>query len=151
MTLSLYILLTIFILTLVSIAAYRQHRRERSLSSGWQTVDLKALARLLDKDDDDFLTSHLHRSVVLKLRFQRAFVAGDYLDRLNANSQYAIAIAKLNPAEEDLFLAANDMRIEVAKLRWKVWMSVLLPVEADVVKLASLARVFQAKHSHNQC
>lgn len=145
MTLSLYILLTIVILTLVGIAAFRQHRREQNLASGWQNVDLKAFARLLDKSDDDFLARHLHRFVVVKLRFQRALVAEDYLAGLNANAEYAIAIARLNPDQDDLFLAATALRMEVARLRWKIWLAVLWPASADVQKLDLLARFFDEK------
>jgi hypothetical protein len=145
MTLSIYFLLTFCILGIVILSALRQHRREQNLTSGWQSVDLQALARLLDKHDDDFLADHLSSVILLRLRIHRALVAEHYLERLNANSEYAIAVAKLNPAEDDLLVTATALHMEVAKLRWKVWLAVLWPSAADVQKLASLTRFFDEK------
>lgn len=142
MTISLYLLLTICILALVGLAVLAQRRRERVLATDWQPVDFKTMARLLDRTDDGFLADHLRPFVMLRLRFKRALAAGHYLSPLSANCERAIAIARLTPNEEDLLRAATLLRMELTKLRWKIWLGVVWPVDANLEKLDSLARLF---------
>jgi hypothetical protein len=143
MTLSLYLLSTLVIIVIAGIAVFGQRQREKNLAKTWKPVDLLALSRLLNQEDDRFLAANVSKFILLRLRVERALAAGKYLTRLRVNSHYAVAIAKLNAtSEENLLAAATTLRLEVAKLQWKVWAGVLAPINADVQKLNSLARLF---------
>lgn len=141
MTFLLYLVLTICILALVAVAVLQQHRRERMLATDWQPVDFRAVARLLDRSDDEFLARHLRRLVLLRLRFTRALAAEHYLAPLNANCERAIAAARLKPNEEELFRAATLLRMEITRLRWRVWLGVLWSLDTNVEKIGSLLRL----------
>lgn len=131
------------ICALATFAVIRYRRREKNLGCGWQPVDLRSLARLLSTEDDEYLTASLPLFTLLRLRVKRAIAAGEYLALLRANCRHAIAVANLSPEEaSNLLDAATALRLEVAKLQWRVWLGVLMPINADVQRLFALTRPF---------
>jgi hypothetical protein len=78
--------------------------------------------------------------------------AGEYLSRLRANSRYAVAVAKLNPQQPaSLLEPATALRLEIAKLQWKVWLKVIAPLDADVQRLDALTRMFAERSGSRRC
>jgi hypothetical protein len=143
MTLSVYLICTSLIIGIAILVALRYRRREVSLTAGWKPVDFRAMARLFSAEDDQFLAANVSLGVLLRLRIQRAIAAGDYLSRLRENSQYAVAVSRQNPQHTAPVLeAATALRLEIAKLQWKVWLGVVAPFNADVQRLDALTRPF---------
>ncbi len=142
MTFPLSVVVAIFILVF-GFAVFAQLRRERVLANEWQPVDLRAMARLLDRADDEFLAAHVRSFVMLRLRIKRALAAAHYLVPLKANCGRAIAIARLKPQEEELFRSATLLRMEITRLHWKVWLGVVWPLNANVERLDALFRLLQ--------
>jgi hypothetical protein len=143
MTLFVYLICTSLIVGFAILVVLRYRRREGSLTEGWTPVDVRAMERLLSAKDDLFLAANVSLLVLLRLRIQRAMAAGEYLSRLRANSRYAVAVAKLNPQQTaSLLESATALRLEIAKLQWKVWLGVIAPLDADVQRLDALTRMF---------
>lgn len=149
MSLTPYLLVTAVVILTTVIVAWMHWQRATSLgrATAWQPVDVRAMARLFDKGDDEFIAARVSIHVLLQLRIQRALAATEYLSRLRANTRYAIAVAKLNPGGADLLETATALRLEVAKLQGKAWLGVIAPVNADFERLSSLMRVFANRSS----
>ena len=143
MTLSVYLICASLIVGIAVLVALRYRRREVRLTAGWKPVDFRAMARLFSAEDDQFLAANVSLGVLVRLRIQRAIAAGDYLSRLRENSQYAVAVSRQNPQHTATVLeAATALRLEIAKLQWKVWLGVVAPLKADVQRLDALTRPF---------
>jgi hypothetical protein len=128
-------------LAMLAAIGYRWH--EKNVRSTWLPVDLRAFARLLSKDDDEFLAEHLPVFTLFQVRIKRAIAAGEYLARLRSNCRHAIAAANQNPqSASELLNAATALRVEIAKLQLRVWLAVISPINADVQRLFVLNRAF---------
>jgi hypothetical protein len=142
MTLFVYLISISLIVATAVLFAAQHRRREVSLAEGWKPVDFRAMARLFSAEDDRFLAANVSLVDLLKLRIQRAIAAGDYLSLLRANARHAIAAASRNPQHSATVLeAATALRLEVAKLQWKVWVGVVAPLYADIRRIEALIHV----------
>lgn len=143
MTFFVYLISISLIIATAVLFAVQHRRREASFAEGWKPVDFRAMARLFSAEDDRFLAANVSAITLLKLRVQRAIAAGDYLSPLRANSRYAIAVARSNPQHSATVLeAATALRLEVAKLQWKVWVGVIVPLNVDGPRLEALTRMY---------
>jgi len=119
--------------------------RQRKLqkSAAWEDVDLRALARLLDRDDDRFLTERLPLMALWSIRCKRAVAARDYLSRLGRNARFAIAVSRSHPQIAPEIAAeirdkAVALQIEVNRVYLRTWAGVLVPLSCDLRTLTEL-------------
>jgi hypothetical protein len=118
-------------------------QRKVQNTAAWQEVDLRALARLLDRDDDRFLTERLPLTALWSMRWKRAIAARDYLSRLGHNARFAIAVSRSHPqlapeTAAEIRDKAVSLQIEVNRLYLRTWAAVLLPVSCDLRTLTEL-------------
>jgi hypothetical protein len=101
-------------------------------------VHVKALAALLNPQDEAFFRQHLSPLTLVKLKAHRAWAADEYLSHLMFNVTaianraarfWDTATPEAQPELGELADAALGLRQMLLKLRLRTWASVLAPVD----------------------
>lgn len=144
MTVFAFAIVTLFLAIAALGASLLRRSREDALNAHPAPVDLRAMGRLFDSSDYEFLARQLSPFVLLRLRILRAIAASEYLGRLRLHAQHAIVIAKRGSNTDALLEAATALRIEVAKVSLRVWLGLLFPHTPNLGAVPALAKTLSA-------